>query len=116
MSNNLKAAAKALNKKVNEEEIEEEEKELEEFKSIAAQINQPTGSHQRINYSQIHDNRKKLSEEFKKERLNQGLTQKELAQLSNHATSTISANERWGSAYHTMLGIANALGKELTIN
>jgi len=116
MSNNLKAAAAALNKKTVEEEKKAKEKEnLEEFKSLASKVN-GVKSYKRINYSEVHDNRSKIAAEFKKERLSQGLTQRELAQLSNHAASTISANEKWGSAVHTMLCIANALGKELTIN
>jgi len=62
-------------------------------------------------------NREKLMESIKTERLNQGLTQRKLAQLANTSQATIARAEtkKWIS-FWVLLEIAAALNKEISLN
>jgi len=80
----------------------------EALRAIAQQNKPPKGQTAII--------REKLQEAIKKERLNQGLTQRKLARMSNMSQATITRAERHGwISFWALIKIANALGKEISL-
>lgn len=68
-------------------------------------------------WAKIHTQRDKLCASIKTERGMQGLTQRQLASKANMSQGTITRAERHGDISFTcLLRIADALGKEITLN